>query len=59
MTADNVEELHKIRDIFQEAHIVLRIAVDDSKSVCRFNSKVRRAAGGVGCVSQHRQGACA
>jgi ornithine decarboxylase len=39
MTADNVEELHKIRDIFPEARIVLRIAVDDSKSVCRFNSK--------------------
>lgn len=39
MTADNVEELYKIRDIFPEARIVLRIAVDDSKSVCRFNSK--------------------
>jgi len=39
MTADNVEELHKIRDIFPEARVVLRIAVDDSKSVCRFNSK--------------------
>jgi ornithine decarboxylase len=39
MTADNIEELHKIRDIFPEARIVLRIAVDDSKSVCRFNSK--------------------
>jgi len=39
MTADNIEELHKIRDIFPEARVVLRIAVDDSKSVCRFNSK--------------------
>lgn len=39
MTADNVEELYKIRDIFPEARVVLRIAVDDSKSVCRFNSK--------------------
>jgi diaminopimelate decarboxylase len=59
MTADNVEERRKIRDIFPEAHIVLRIAVGDSKSVCRCNSNVRRAAGGMGCVSQHRQGACA
>jgi ornithine decarboxylase len=39
MTADNVEELHKIRDLFPDALVVLRIAVDDSKSVCRFNSK--------------------
>ncbi|EKX33132.1 hypothetical protein GUITHDRAFT_81731 [Guillardia theta CCMP2712] len=39
MTADNVEELHKIASIFPAAQIVLRIAVDDSKSVCRFNSK--------------------
>jgi len=39
MTADNVEELHKIHAVFPEASIVLRIAVDDSKSVCRFNSK--------------------
>ena len=39
MTADNVEELHKIHDVFPEARVVLRIAVDDSKSVCRFNSK--------------------
>jgi len=39
MTADNVEELHKIQAIFPTAEIVIRIAVDDSKSVCRFNSK--------------------
>lgn len=39
MTADNTEELHKIRAVFPEARVVLRIAVDDSKSVCRFNSK--------------------
>jgi len=39
MTADNVDELYKIRDIFPKARVVLRIAVDDSKSVCRFNSK--------------------
>ena len=39
ITADNVEELKKIRGIFPEAEVVLRIAVDDSKSLCRFNSK--------------------
>ncbi|EKX43957.1 hypothetical protein GUITHDRAFT_157983 [Guillardia theta CCMP2712] len=39
MTADNIEELYKIADIFPDAEIVIRIAVDDSKSVCRFNSK--------------------
>jgi len=39
MTADNVEELYKICDIFPEARVVLRITVDDSKLVCRFNSK--------------------
>eukprot|EP00961_Rhodomonas_salina_P166124 2238587-Rhodomonas_salina.1 len=39
MTADNVEELHKIALVFPEAKIVMRIAVDDSKSLCRFNSK--------------------
>ena len=39
MTADNVDELHKIQRFFPEARVVLRIAVDDSKSVCRFNSK--------------------
>ena len=39
MTADNVEELYKIKQIHPEAEVVLRIAVDDSKSVCRFNSK--------------------
>ena len=39
MTADNVDELRKIRESFPEARVVIRIAVDDSKSVCRFNSK--------------------
>lgn len=39
MTADNVEELHKISTVFPEARVIIRIAVDDSKSVCRFNSK--------------------
>jgi len=39
MTADNKAEFEKIADVFPEARIVLRIAVDDSKSICRFNSK--------------------
>ena len=39
MTADNTVELNKIANLFPEARVVLRIAVDDSKSVCRFNSK--------------------
>lgn len=38
MTADSTEELHKISVIFPEACVVLRIAFDDSKSVCQFNS---------------------
>jgi len=33
------QELHKIKRVHPEAHVVLRIAVDDSQSVCRFNSK--------------------
>mmetsp|Transcript_30438 Transcript_30438/g.71104 ORF Transcript_30438/g.71104 Transcript_30438/m.71104 type:complete len:545 (+) Transcript_30438:41-1675(+) len=39
MTVDNAAELSKIASSFPEARCVLRIAVDDSKSVCRFNSK--------------------
>ena len=39
MTADNIEELQKNNSVFPEAHVVLRIAVDDSNSVCRCNSK--------------------
>jgi len=39
MTADNLVELEKIAKTFPEARIIMRIAVDDSKSVCRFNSK--------------------
>jgi ornithine decarboxylase len=39
MTFDNVAELEKIAVVFPEARVILRIAVDDSKSICRFNSK--------------------
>jgi len=34
-----VEELHKIATVFPDAKVIIRIAVDDSKSLCRFNSK--------------------
>jgi len=39
MTADCVDELVKIAHYYPQGHILLRIAVDDSQSVCRFNSK--------------------
>jgi len=39
MTFDNVEELQKIASVYPEAECVLRILVDDSKSICRFGAK--------------------
>jgi ornithine decarboxylase len=39
MTADCVEELDKIKHFHPTAKIILRIAVDDSKSVCKFSKK--------------------
>lgn len=39
MTFDCEEELHKIRLYHPKAKLVLRLAVDDSESVCKFNSK--------------------
>jgi ornithine decarboxylase len=39
MTLDCVEELHKIHKYFPDAEIIIRLAVDDSKSVCKFSSK--------------------
>lgn len=39
MTFDCKEELDKIKNHFPEARLVLRIAVDDSHSVCKFNTK--------------------
>ena len=39
VTADNVEELHKIATVFPDAKVIISIAVDDSKLVCHFNSK--------------------
>eukprot|EP00762_Andalucia_godoyi_P001403 ANDGO_04760.mRNA.1 Ornithine decarboxylase len=39
MTFDNEQELIKIASHHPEAQCVLRIAVDDSQSVCQFNKK--------------------
>ena len=39
MTFDNETELHKIRLYHPYAHLVLRIKVNDSKSLCKFSSK--------------------
>ena len=39
MTLDCVEELHKIHKYFPDAEVIIRLAVDDSKSVCKFSSK--------------------
>ncbi|KAI1614563.1 ornithine decarboxylase [Exophiala viscosa] len=39
MTFDNTDELHKIRDCYPEAELVLRIVTDDSASLCRFSAK--------------------
>lgn len=39
MTFDNVDELHKIKMVFPEAEVVLRLLPDDSGSTMRFGSK--------------------
>jgi len=39
MTFDSIEELEKIYNIYPEAQILLRISVDDTNSMCKFNSK--------------------
>ena len=39
MTFDDVHELYKIKLYHPHAKLVLRIAVDDSKSMCKFNCK--------------------
>ena len=39
MTFDNADELVKIKKYHPNAKLVLRIRVDDSKSVCQFGSK--------------------
>lgn len=39
MTFDCVDELQKIKRLFPKARLLLRLAVDDSKAVCQFNTK--------------------
>lgn len=39
MTFDNEDELLKIRNIHPHARLVLRVLVDDSKSICQFGVK--------------------
>ena len=39
MTFDCEEELYKIKKYHPNANLMLRIAVDDSNSICQFNSK--------------------
>jgi ornithine decarboxylase len=39
MTFDCEEELYKIKLYHPYANLVLRLAVDDSKSICKFNTK--------------------
>jgi len=39
MTFDSIEELYKIKDHHPNAKLLLRLCVDDSKSLCQFNSK--------------------
>jgi ornithine decarboxylase len=39
MTFDNADELHKIKRVFPQAKLVLRILTDDSKSLCRLGLK--------------------
>ena len=37
MTFDNEQELHKIKALYPDAQLVIRIRVDDSKSLCQVN----------------------
>lgn len=39
MTFDNAEELHKIKLLYPNAELVLRILTDDSKSLCQLGLK--------------------
>ena len=39
MTFDGADELHKIKSIFPEAELILRIMAEDSSSACRFSHK--------------------
>lgn len=39
MTFDNEMELHKVKQFYPGAELLLRIRVDDSKSICKFGIK--------------------
>ncbi|KAJ1678623.1 Ornithine decarboxylase [Spiromyces aspiralis] len=39
MTFDNADELHKMHRLYPDAHAVLRILTDDSKSLCKLGLK--------------------
>jgi ornithine decarboxylase len=39
LTFDCIEELLKIKEYYPESNLILRIKVDDSKSICKFNIK--------------------
>lgn len=39
LTFDCIEELIKIKEYYPESNLILRIKVDDSKSICKFNIK--------------------
>ena len=39
MTFDNAEELHKIKKLYPDAELLLRILTDDSKSLCQLGLK--------------------
>jgi ornithine decarboxylase len=39
MTFDNADELHKIKALFPDAELYLRILTDDSSSLCRLSQK--------------------
>ena len=39
MTADHADELVKIKECSPDASVLIRIAVDDSRSACKFNTK--------------------
>ena len=40
MTFDNEQELHKIKSTYPDAQLVIRIRVDDSKSVCQVRCTI-------------------
>ncbi|KAF2016023.1 ornithine decarboxylase-like protein [Aaosphaeria arxii CBS 175.79] len=39
MTFDNADELHKVKQLFPDAELFLRILTDDSGSLCRLSQK--------------------